>query len=46
MRLRRIVQVFVLVVCALPVVLGGQGAAPVEWIRSNAIRLTTPEAGR
>ena len=45
MRLRRLVLVFLLVGWALPVALGGQSSAPVEWIRSNAIRLATPEAG-
>jgi len=45
MRLRRLVLVFLLVGWALPVALEGQSSAPVEWIRSNAIRLATPEAG-
>jgi hypothetical protein len=42
----RFLGVAVLATTALTTVIAQQTESPVEWIRANAIRLTTPEAGR
>jgi erythromycin esterase-like protein len=45
MSVRRLLCLVVLLGAAIPALLARQNDSPVDWIRANAIRLTTPEAG-